>query len=708
MNRIIILTFLLGIILVMPGMNTISISYNEKDLKTYHKIYSLQEVDYLSKQHNLFDYPSQIKEMNLNNQVNTNVNFRSPLNNSIYRAGDIISIEGNLSGDCFKRYHIEYSKGVNTDEWGNQGIDLNNDGLKLVVNGIIATWNTSHIQESDFYTLRITVQYWKSTLFTFLNPLLRFVIYSGFIDDHFSLFDTEEVFYIKNMYFDTTLKQGWPIKLNWDKDNVGAHQGAYWWPGRLMPVVSDVDNDGMKEIFVIQQADPWSIIHGFEADGSYVEGWPQRISYDVEPEDAIPSLTTPTIVDVDGDGFQEVIITVQDGIKIYNHDGTVQDEFQYHVLGQPRTEVPVVDLNHDGGFELIHLHEVWYGDGKYVTVTDLKGNIVGSWPQLYYDARGPNGIYVAGSIYEAIPAVGNFDDDEDLEIVVAGPRNVFDDPDDPHETWHVEGQVIVFNLDGSVLEGFPVDVDGWILQNLAIGDINRDGYDEIVVGSRYSDNPGYSDTGYGLFVINRFGDFCDGWPQLVGEGFGIAHNPSLADVDGDGYLEIIAGTIDSYDTVGMSTYVFNYMGNVLQGWPVETAWYSAVSPTIGDITGDGVCDIVLPAGSGVFPGYEGLGGVYAFHSNGTVIDGFPKVTDLEADATVTIDDIDGDGRVELIGSSNWNRDCYNYIPGTQILKSKHLCEIYVWELDTLYDKNCVEWPRFQHDLWYSGLYSFKQ
>jgi hypothetical protein len=49
-----------------------------------------------------------------------------------------------------------------------------------------------------------------------------------------------------------------------------------------------------------------------------------------------------------------------------------------------------------------------------------------------------------------------------------------------------------------------------------------------------------------------------------------------------------------------------------------------------------------------------------------------------------------------------------YILGTQIFKSKHLCEIYVWELDTLYDEARVEWPRFQHDLWHSGLYSFEQ
>ena len=57
------------------------------------------------------------------------------------------------------------------------------------------------------------------------------------------------------------------------------------------------------------------------------------------------------------------------------------------------------------------------------------------------------------------------------------------------------------------------------------------------------------------------------------------------------------------------------------------------------------------------------------------------------------------GMVELIGSSHWNRDC-------QTFESKRQCEIYVWELDGIYDEAYVEWPRFQHDLQYSGWYNF--
>jgi hypothetical protein len=432
-------------------------------------------------------------------------------------------------------------------------------------------------------------------------------------------------------------------------------------------------------------------------DGSYVEGWPQEIVYDCDdPDYALPTRITPTIVDTDGDGFREIICSVHDGIKIYNYNGTLNTEFQLGVSDQPAVEVPVVDLDHDGDFELIKLYEIKGGDGRYIAVTDLHGNMVGDWPQLYYNVRGPQGVYVASATYEAVPAVGNFDDDNDLEIVIVGPRNVFDDPDDPHETWHVEGRIIVYDMDGSILDGFPVDVNGWVYFSPAVGDIDNDGYDEIIVGSCFSDTE-YSDLNYGLFAVDRFGDFCQGWPQLVGEGVGFAHNPSLADFDGDGYLEIVAGTVDQYDDTGFSTYIFNYKGEVISGWPKETVWYSPVSPTIADIDSDGVADVVVPAGSGVFPGFVGEGGVYAWNFDGTLINGFPKITDMEADATVTIADLGGDSKVELIGASDDDYDC--------VLQDYKLrSSIYVWELNGLFNESTVEWPMFHHDLHYSGWY----
>ena len=241
-------------------------------------------IPYIDSYIDLFDKDLTTSEIRHMGSNASDVFFTTPLNNSIYRAGDTIPIKGNITGKGFKRYIIEHGQGLNATFWYSTGINLEFNGCQPVVNGTIATWDTSNILESDFYTLRIKVRYWKSEIFSILNPLLRFSLFNRIFDDMFSIFDTEETFYIKNMYFDTSLKQGWPVKIKFDLDDIGSGQGYYWWPGRVMPVVSDVDNDGVKEIFVIQQAD-WSIVHGFEPDGSYVEGWPQEITYDIDPGD---------------------------------------------------------------------------------------------------------------------------------------------------------------------------------------------------------------------------------------------------------------------------------------------------------------------------------------------------------------------------------------------------------------------------------------
>jgi hypothetical protein len=80
-----------------------------------------------------------------------------------------------------------------------------------------------------------------------------------------------------------------------------------------------------------------------------------------------------------------------------------------------------------------------------------------------------------------------------------------------------------------------------------------------------------------------------------------------------------------------------------------------------------------------------------------MIGGFPKVTEVDAEASATIADIDNDGKVELIASSNWDEDL-----GTQ--QSKLRGSIYVWELNGDYNPLTMHWPTFHHDNQRTGMY----
>jgi hypothetical protein len=66
------------------------------------------------------------------------------------------------------------------------------------------------------------------------------------------------------------------------------------------PALADVDGDGIDEIFIAQE--DWSL-HGFEADGTPLTGWPVRVSQGSQ------SLHVPAIADLDLDGRNEIVVT---------------------------------------------------------------------------------------------------------------------------------------------------------------------------------------------------------------------------------------------------------------------------------------------------------------------------------------------------------------------------------------------------------------
>jgi hypothetical protein len=194
-----------------------------------------------------------------------------------------------------------------------------------------------------------------------------------------------------------------------------------------------------------------------------------------------------------------------------------------------------------------------------------------------------------------------------------------------------------------------------------------------------------------VYAFDRNGNVLPGWP--FEKGWNFASSPALADFDNDGDLEIVASRLGFY------TYVIHDNGTLASGWPQQTTWNDYYSPIIGDVNNDNIPDIVTTAGNGFYPNIHYYGGVYAWNYNGTPIPGFPKVTDSDAQAPATIADIDKDGKVEIIASSDWD---YDFTTGLY----KYRGSLYVWEVDTSYNQSTMQWPTFHHDPQRTGLFPF--
>ncbi len=205
-------------------------------------------------------------------------------------------------------------------------------------------------------------------------------------------------------------------------------------------------------------------------------------------------------------------------------------------------------------------------------------------------------------------ALDDLTGDGDLEVIAAS----------------TDGNVYVWNYDASLEPGFPAYVGGMVQGKVAVADIDGDGDKEIITASRVTDM---------VTVLEHDGTTASGWPRAADIYVGFI-SPSIYDLDGDDTPEIILAS-------GSQLYVWDAAGNYRSGFPVSLPLGEPVSATtaVGDFTGDGIPEMIVPMAYGQF---------YAVDRNGNVMDGFPVITDLyHSYAAFSIFDIDGDGVNEV-------------------------------------------------------------
>jgi hypothetical protein len=188
--------------------------------------------------------------------------------------------------------------------------------------------------------------------------------------------------------------------------------------------------------------------------------------------------------------------------------------------------------------------------------------------------------------------------------------------------------------------GWPVIMQSETSSSPAVGDIDGDGFPEIVVGDRYV----YAWHGDGQEVIDGDGSPAT-WGVLNTKGQSFVGHVALARLDGQPGFEIVAPSRDT-----KQVFVFRHDGSDLAGWPRPVENFTRAAVVVGDLDGDGVLEVVTIDESGV---------IYAWNHDGTeFIDGdanpaTPGVFKRLAGITFqyscpALADIDNDGRDEII------------------------------------------------------------
>ena len=207
--------------------------------------------------------------------------------------------------------------------------------------------------------------------------------------------------------------------------------------------------------------------------------------------------------------------------------------------------------------------------------------------------------------------------------------NMDSDPE-PEIVFNATYTIYALNIDGSSVPGWPktvtsgtVGLDG----APAFGDIDGDGQGEIVAVSHGTTSGGF------VYAFKKNGDPVTGFP--VNNGYS-SRTPVLADLDNNGTMEIIVN-----ERVTRVVTVYKGDGTVYPGWPRMIDHVPASSAAVGDITGDGVPEIIA----------ESYNSLYAWHANGDTVAGFPFTMpngDKNSYSSPVLADIDGDNVREIV------------------------------------------------------------
>ncbi len=180
---------------------------------------------------------------------------------------------------------------------------------------------------------------------------------------------------------------------------------------------------------------------------------------------------------------------------------------------------------------------------------------------------------------------------------------------------------------------------GWARFPAATGDIDGDGHIDIVLLTGYIAGQG------AVYVFEADGRIKEGWPKTFG-GTWMLSSPSLADLDGDGTLEIICGGV--HPTQGGSLYVLRADGSTFsEHWPVNLPNTPAVTPSIGDVDADGQPEIVIHT----------TREIYVLDTAAAVEPGWPfgnGQTRYSFQSPLLVD-FDGDMDLEIVGAGHWTR-----------------------------------------------------
>ncbi|MCY1636693.1 MBG domain-containing protein [Marinifilum sp. D737] len=435
--------------------------------------------------------------------------------------------------------------------------------------------------------------------------------------------------------------------------------------GTDLSIAGDVNNDGYNDVLISANG---------ISDYAYIyyggPGFDGIADITISNEDGKSFGTSCEIVgDVNNDGFDDVLIG-DSGYSSYTG--------RAHLYFGGAS----MDTNADA---------IWNGQGNYdyfggtvEGVGDINGDgfddmMVGASNFYYYTEKGQSYIFYGGT---NMPSSANLTLEGDAENDSFGSAHRLGDLNkDGYNDFAVsalgESSVYIYYGASGINSVYDLKIHGSFTGNefgtsvSNAGDVNNDGYDDLIVGAKaYNNNTGRAYIYYGGEPADNVADVI-----MTGETaddlFGVSVS-GVGDVNKDGYDDVIVSAY-GYDNKKGRTYIYyggtnmdNVADVVMTGYRVRDLFGLSVSG-VGDVNNDGYDDVIVGVSNENARGYADifLGGADMDHVGDFTISA--ELGGSNISTTVSgAGDVNNDGYDDIIVGDHWTEDAYIFYGGESI------------------------------------------
>lgn len=571
----------------------------------------------------------------------------------------VAEIIGTAAGESFERYRLYYGIGPDPDHW----YEIES-GSSPVENGVLANWDTGAL--NGLFMLRLTSDSEhdiRETVFI-ANEEAVAIKFPNEGTNVYGLTDISADVYGPDFreyrvdYKPAGETDGW-TEIASGTQPIFDQGLTYWNTEELLPGPYDIritmirnDETELADTVRVAAETIFASDNAWKADLPGVAG------------------ITPNYLDLDQDGRNDIVVPTENGIAVFNTDGSIKSggipEFPgYNFIVPPA----VGDVDGDGKEDLA----VMSYDPPSLWVYPYDGTVMqiylANFPDVFDFSSTEAGFPIVflrdidndgkDEIFAMLPDVGiGFLTESDGSttyqydnIAALQPADLDGDGiDELYVFYDGFSEIRKITKGGQTLETARVAMDDreFRFRGISANDIDNDGDQELILFGYYTDSQYY------LY-------FYDGGPEItrkpvpLGLGsFVVPTVPILADLDGDNTLEIISGYFDiDYSYIQ----VWRLSGESYLPGSDAGLFAGLENPgmlnmiTVADLNGDYRPEIIASSNDDPFSVFP-IQRIYAWDFSGKLLQGFPIVTALDLTSgyryTPSVGDFDNNGTPEMI------------------------------------------------------------